>query len=553
MDIWSDFDLWYFLAGLGIFLFAMHLMEDAIRVLGGVTFKRLIRKYTATRWKAILSGMASTAVLQSSSAVSLMVLAFTGAGVMNLLQAISVMMGAKVGTTATAWLVAVFGFSFNIDSFSLPMIGVGGLGLILLAKSPRYIHFSRFLISFGLLFLGLDFMKESVEQLSGLMDPRVFAGYGIVVFALAGMILTAIMQSSSATIAIVLTMLHSNVVTFEAGAAMVVGATVGTTVTVLLGAFGGTAIKKRAAAAQLTFSLSTALVTLLLIPLLAWVVTEGMGFGARPVLGVAMFLTLFNGLGVLFFYPLIPLLAKNAERWFKEPQVQLTVYIHKTDPEVAEAGIVALRKEIEVQLFETVRFIRQKIDRKSKLNAVLYSDLESWHADIFTYYTRIHEKGLTGSESSAADELLRASRNLMNAAKNVQEALGDIRSLAGEQDIAYREAEHLILERIRLISETSARLEESVEMDITGEFRNAVEDLYESIEEMDKEFINQTSHAIGAASLSRPEITHLLMLNRSITQACRMVVFALRSLIKYRIEQTVNGVGGNSHKASKIH
>jgi len=198
----SEFEIWMFLAGLGIFLFGMHMMEESIRVLSGGAFKSLIRKYTGTRLRAIFSGIFSTAVLQSSSAVSLMVLAFVGAGIMNLVQAISVMMGTKIGTTATAWIVAVFGFEFNIDSFSLPLIGIGGLGMILLAKSPRYVNISKFLVAFGFLFMGLDYMKSSVDQFSEMIDPAVFAGYGIIVFALAGMVMTAVMQSSSATIAL---------------------------------------------------------------------------------------------------------------------------------------------------------------------------------------------------------------------------------------------------------------------------------------------------------------------------------------------------------------
>ena len=152
MAVLAEFELWLFLAGLGIFLFGMHMMEESIRVLSGAAFKSLIRRYTGTRPKAILSGMVSTAILQSSSAVSLMVLAFVGAGIMNLVQAIAVMMGTKIGTTATAWIVAVFGFQFNIDTFSLPLIGIGGLGIILLAKSPKYVNISKFLVAFGFLY-----------------------------------------------------------------------------------------------------------------------------------------------------------------------------------------------------------------------------------------------------------------------------------------------------------------------------------------------------------------------------------------------------------------
>jgi len=121
------------------FLFGMFMMEESIKLLAGRSLKTMIRRFTGTRTKALFTGAVSTAVLRSSSAVSLMVLAFVGAGLLTRGNAIPVIMGAIVGTTLTAWIVAVFGFSFKIDALALPMIGMGGLGLIVLGRSPRYV------------------------------------------------------------------------------------------------------------------------------------------------------------------------------------------------------------------------------------------------------------------------------------------------------------------------------------------------------------------------------------------------------------------------------
>ncbi|REL37845.1 Na/Pi cotransporter family protein [Rhodohalobacter sp. SW132] len=533
MAILSEFDLWLFLAGLGIFLFGMHMMEESIRILSGAAFKQLIRKYTATRFKSILSGMVSTAILQSSSAVSLMVLAFTGAGIMNLIQAISVMMGAKIGTTATAWIVAVFGFEFNIDSFSLPLIGIGGLGIILLAKSPKYVNISRFLVAFGFLFMGLDFMKSSVDQISEIIDPEMFAGYGVVVFALVGMVMTAIMQSSSATIAIVLTMLFTGVIDFQAGAAMVVGANVGTTVTVVLGAIGGIHTKKQAALSQLIFTVGTAVVTLLILPLFTWFVMVILGFSTNIVLGLAMFHTLFNVLGVMIYYPFIPKLAEKAEEWIPERVVQMTQFIHKTDPEVSDAAIEAFRKEIMCQLDETLKFARQSVSSGKQPGRVIYTDLEKYHADIFEYYTRIHAHALDEEESKAVDELLRASRNLMNAAKNIQESQGNLLALTNETDLVHKEAFASIQQRLKRMVKTGQKLTGTEDENARREVREEVEDLYLKIERMDKEFIQACSSAVGHAEIRKLQITQLLMINREITQTCRMLIFAMRSILKH--------------------
>jgi phosphate:Na+ symporter len=538
MAVIAEFELWLFLAGLGIFLFGMHMMEESIRVLSGAAFKSLIRRYTSTRPKAILSGIFSTAILQSSSAVSLMVLAFVGAGIMNLVQAIAVMMGTKIGTTATAWIVAIFGFQFNIDSFSLPLIGIGGLGIILLAKSPKYVNISKFLVAFGFLFMGLDYMKSSVDQISGMIDPSDFAGYGIVIFALLGMVMTAIMQSSSATIAIVLTMLFTGVIEFKAGAAMVVGANVGTTVTVLLGSIGGTFTKKQAALGQLIFTMGTAIVILIIMPAMILFVLDVLSLRDNLVLGLAMFHTLFNVMGVICFYPLIPALARTAERWIPEIDVKFSRYIHKTDPEIEEAGLEAFRKEIGCQFILAIEYIEGELQTGRRKGSVSYEDLEKYNAEIFEYYSRIQTIGLDEKITVPLEDLLRASRNVMNSAKNIHESSNEFQILASEVDTVNRNAYESIRTRIRELTVTGKMMEQISNEQELLEVKEAVENFYEFNEVKDKEFIRMCSTAVKDPAFKKVEITFLLMLNRLITQSCRMLVYGMRTLLKYEhIEQ----------------
>lgn len=543
MDLIADFQIWLLLAGLGMFLFGMHMMEESIRVLSGAAFRSLIRRYTGTRIKAIISGMISTAVLQSSSAVSLMVLAFIGAGVMNLVQAIAVMMGAKVGTTATAWLVAVFGFSFNIDTFTLPLIGIGGLGIILLARSPRYVNISKFLVAFGFLFMGLDYMKTSVEELSRLIDPAAFSGYGILVYALVGMVLTAVMQSSSATIAIVLTLLFNGVIGFESGAAMVVGANVGTTITVLLGSIGGTFMKKQAAVSQLLFTASTAVVALILLPVLVWLILTGLGFQQNIILGMALFHTLVNVLGVMVFYPLIPSVARRAELWIPETERDLLRYIHKTDPSVEEAAIEAFRKEIKNQLLSTLGFVENAvlsgIGRAGGRvrGQISYEDLEEYNALIFEYYSKIQSSGLKESIADPLEKLLRGSRNIMNAAKNMHESLDEFAAVSREPDTLHREAWGSIRERIERLISTGRELETVESEQDAAAILNSVEVFFDWSDQKDKEFIRMCSSAVKDPAFRKTEITFLLMLNRLVTQSCRMMVYGMRALLPFEKAQ----------------
>lgn len=525
----TDFELWLFLAGLGIFLFGMHMMEESIRLLSGGAFRSLIRKYTDTRIKAIFTGTISTSILQSSSAVSLMVLAFVGAGIMPLTQAIAVMMGAKIGTTATAWLVAVFGFKFSIDAFSLPLIGIGGLGMIVLAKSARYVNISKFLVAFGFLFMGLDYMKGSVDQFSDGIDPAQFEGYGILLFMLVGLVMTAIMQSSSATIAIVLTMLYSGVIQFESGAAMVIGANVGTTITVLLGSIGDMASKKQAAFSQLIFTTSTAIITLILLSPLTWLVLKLFSFEYNLVLGLALFHSIFNVFGVVLFYPFINKLAEFAEKVIPEKHNELSKYIHKTDPIVTEAGMEAFRKEIRRQLHFSQMFIDQLLFPGKKVKSISYNDLELYHADIFEYYTKMISVQIDVQESEKLDSLLRASRNIMNATRNMHDLRDELSILKSEIDPMLKRAYDLLSKRLKAVYEMGSKLYQKT--DSKEHIAVSVDELFLGVERGDKEFIQMCSEIISSGKIKKVEVTFLLMLNRVVTQSGRMYIFAMKALL----------------------
>ncbi|MBW2683174.1 MAG: Na/Pi cotransporter family protein, partial [Deltaproteobacteria bacterium] len=349
MDV--SLDLWKLLAGLSIFLYGMFLLEDSIKAMSGKAFRRMIRYYTNGRLRSIGSGSFITAILQSSSAVSLMVLAFVGAGVMTMENGIGVMMGANIGTTFTSWIVAVFGFKLKIESFALPLIAGGGLIFIVFGSSSKLFQGSRLLIGFGFLFLGLAFMKTSVEDYAQHIDLSAIADYGLWLYLLFGIVITALMQSSSASIAIVLTGLNSGLIDFETSVAMVIGANVGTTVTVLLGSIGGSQSKKRVSISHLIFNLGTGIIAFAALQPLAWMVAQFIDITTNAVMALALFHTLFNFIGVVVFFPFIGILARFLIRIFPDRKEILTVYLTDTTIEVPEAAITSLRKEI-LHLFE---------------------------------------------------------------------------------------------------------------------------------------------------------------------------------------------------------
>ncbi|MDR9409362.1 MAG: Na/Pi symporter [Balneolaceae bacterium] len=539
----ETFSLWKLLAGLGIFLFGVFLMEDSIKALAGKAFRTLIRRYTETRISSILSGALSTAILQSSSAVNLMVLAFVGAGIISLQSAVGVILGANIGTTFTAWIVAFFGFKISIESFALPLIAVGGLGMVVFSNSSRYLNVSKLLIGFGLLFHGLDYMKTSVDQITQFFDITMLAGYGLWVFLLTGFLLTAIMQSSSATIALILSGIYSGLMAFEAGAAMVIGANVGTTVTIILGALGGIPIKKRVAAGHLVFNIVTGSIVFLLLPVLAWFIQSGLGWEENTVLGIALFHTLFNLVGILLFLPFISGFTDKLNTLFKEPDQILTHIIHNTSPEVADAALEAFKKEILHQYVESRRFLvglfklsiplKLSFTRETHLQSFfsgsaddVYGYLKELHGSIFEYYSMIDAKELDETETQKLDQYLRASRNIMNASQNLKKVRGDLEefefssnTFLNEQFPAYqRRLEELFSDLDEIVKEN--------EVDPDA-FNHALE----HVNANDVKCISESSQAIKNHQLKDLEATSLVMANRMFTQSCRMFVFCIKGLL----------------------
>jgi phosphate:Na+ symporter len=541
----TNFDLWRLLAGLGIFLFGMLLIEESVRALSGRAFRRIIRQYTDGRLKSIGSGSLVTALLQSSSAVSLMVLAFVGAGVMSMQNAIGVIMGSNIGTTFTAWIVAIFGFKIKIESFALPFIGIGAIGSIFFRSSPKLSLISRVLIGFGFLFLGLDYMKASVENFAQNFSLNQLPNYGLLFYVLVGALITAVMQASAATIAIVLTALNSQLITFDVGIAMVIGANMGTTITVLLGAIGGVPAKKRVALSHLIFNVITGIFAFLGIPVLVWIINIFLDVQSNSLLGLALFHTLFNVLGVILFFPFVGLFSRLLVKLHPDYKPILTVYIDKTPTEVTDAATDALRKEIchllqECQLYN-LRLLRideklvfdydtpfeKNLKRKFTLDD-LYENIKRLHAAIFTYYSKIQSHKLNESEAKELERMIFASRNIMNALKNFKGIRHDMDEFDGSDNVYLNAQYKLFRKRLLELYHHMGRILQS---DDKEEQYRSLLTAFVHVEAADNLFINNISKAVSEQNIQEIEIASLLLVNRLFTQSCRMQIYCMKDLL----------------------
>jgi len=540
-----NFDLWKLLAGLGIFLFGMQLIEESVKSLSGRAFRRIIRMYTNGRLRSIGSGALVTALLQSSSAVSLMVLAFVGAGVMNMQNAIGVIMGSNIGTTLTAWIIATIGFKIKIEALALPFIGLGAGGLILFKPASKPFLVTRLLIGFGFLFLGLDFMKTSVESFTQTFSLGQFPDYGLWFYLLVGTLVTALMQASAATIAIVLTALHSGLITFDIGAVMVIGANIGTTITVLLGAIGGAQAKKRVSLSHLVFNVVTGAAAFLGLPLLVWIVSFVLDIRSDSLMGLALFHTLFNILGVVLFFPFLGPLSRLLTKVFPDYRTILTVYLDQTPPEITDAATAALRKETghllqECQLYN-LRLLR--IDERLVFDVDLpfeanrkkrytldefYENIKLLHAEIFTFYSKIQTHKLDEAEVKELERLIYASRNMMNSIKNFKGIRHNMDEFDGS-DNAYLNAQYkLFRKRLVELYHNMGRILNT--QDHEGQYRSLLT-AFVQIEEADNRFIKNTLNAVAEKKIQEMEIASLLLVNRLFTQSCRMQIYSMKDLL----------------------
>lgn len=280
---YSFFDFLTLVGSLGMFLYGMKVMSEGLQKVAGDKLRNILSVMTTNRFTGVLTGVLITALIQSSSATTVMVVSFVNAGLLTLTQSISVIMGANVGTTVTAWIISLFGFKVDISVFALPLIGLS-LPLIFSGKSRRK-SWGEFMIGFAFLFMGLAYLKASVPDLQS--NPQVLAflqsyttlGYGsLFIFLMLGTILTIIVQSSSATLAITLIMCSKGWIPFEMAAAMVLGENIGTTIAANLAAISANVSARRAALAHLMFNIFGVLWVMILfypfINLISWIVAN---------------------------------------------------------------------------------------------------------------------------------------------------------------------------------------------------------------------------------------------------------------------------------------
>lgn len=440
-------------AGVAILLFGMIMLEDGFKAFAKGPLQKILKKATNKLYKSIPIGAFVTALIQSSSLVSIITISFLSAGLIDLLSALGIIFGANIGTTATAWLVAGFGLKIKISSLAMPMLIFGII--FSFQKKNSFKGIGSVLAGLGFFFLGIHFMKDGFEIFKGYIDLTEYAvsGFlGVVIYSALGIVITTILQSSSATLALILTALAAGQIEYENALALAIGANIGTTITAILGSISSNVAGKRLAAAHLIFNTITGIVALFFIYPLADAVdflSNLIGIAERDyILKLALFHTIFNVVGVVIMLPFLKLLLHWLNKIFKEKEaadIDEPKFLNESVLKFPTSTISALLKEskylFENAIFEIVTHAlnvhREDIKSDLKIKNVLkqskkdfdidvselyYKKVKTIYGKIIKYATKAQSSlSLSEVQNSHVSEIKIASRLMVEIVKEIED------------------------------------------------------------------------------------------------------------------------------------
>jgi phosphate:Na+ symporter len=432
---YSIYDLLKLFGSLALFLYGMKIMSEGLQKLAGDKMRRILTAMTTNRVTGVLTGVLITALIQSSSATTVMVVSFVNAGLLTLAQSIGVIMGANIGTTVTAWIISALGFKVDIAAFALPLLTVGVVMLFM--QKSKYKSMGEFIMGFCFLFMGLSYLKANApdlqnnpEMLAFVQDYANMGFMSILLFVLIGTVLTMIVQASAATMAITLIMCANGWISFELGAALVLGENIGTTITANLAAITGNTQSRRAALAHLVFNVFGVIWVLCLFTpftnAVTWIVENWMGItdngdGSFVSFQLSAFHTCFNVCNVLLLIWLVKFIEKTVCKILptKESDEDTRLrFITGGLLSTAELSILEAQKEISLYAQRTHKmfgFVQELLNTKKgdEFNK-LFSRIEKYESisdnmevEIAHYLNQVSEGRLSAESKAQIQNMLR--------------------------------------------------------------------------------------------------------------------------------------------------
>lgn len=418
-------------------LYGMKMMSDGIQKSAGEKLQAALHFMTGNRFTGLLTGCLLTMIIQSSGATTVMVVSFVNAGLISLGQSISVIFGANIGTTITAWIVALFGFNFKISAFAIPLFGLGYILTII--KKWNHQGIGQAVMGFGMLFIALEWLSGAIslnaDTMSFLPAIQELGGWSIPIAMLLGILITALIHSSSAMTAIVITMAYNRLLTWEFSATIIIGSNIGSTIDSIMAAFGGNANAKRTALVHVLFNCTTALLAICLLKpftTLVDIIVPGK-VEDNITYHIAMLHTLFNVVGTTIFTPFINQIGKLTELLIKSDEKSLPT-VYKFDfpekaanespaiPVISAQNEVGRMADVAVQMFDRLQY--GFMDRSGRFVTDHFDNL--LHEE--DYLDQMQEqltKYLLRCEQMNIDDKTRSNINVMIAITSELESMSD--------------------------------------------------------------------------------------------------------------------------------
>jgi phosphate:Na+ symporter len=568
---WISPDFKDIAAGIALFMFGMILLEEGFKAFTGGALEGVLRKSTSHQWKSFSFGAVATTLMQSSSLVSLITISFVGAQMITLAAGIGIIMGANIGTTTGAWLIAGFGLKVDIASYAMPMLVFGVV--LLFQKNKTYKGIGSILMGVAFLFLGIHYMKIGFEAFQSGFDLTAYAVpglLGVLLFTLIGMAITTIMQSSHATLLITIAALATGQVTYENALALAIGANLGSTVTALLGGVASNIWGKRLAFAHLTFNVVTAAVTIIFINQFVWLVDHlaaliGINDDSY-LLKLALFHTLFNLLGVVLLWPFVNRLeAQLIKRVnFKPESSEQPLYLYPEALETPSTAVSAVRQEV-AHLYDNAYGIlahgislrRAVIESEESLDeAVKYTrrimpldlddsyenKIKALHNEIVDFIGQAQMRELTSQATEELYVLRQASRDVVESVKAMKHLHKNISKHGVSGNLAIREE----YDAMRLMIAKLLRALQAVRNDPTEFVPLSMDALKVELEKSSRQLIAQLDDKIRHRRI-QPAIATSIMndegysveLGRNLIEALQVIL--TESDVKSHQDLTLSG------------
>ena len=495
------------IAGVAIFLVGMIFMEDGFKSFSGGVLEKVLKSTTSSFPKAIFSGFLSTSIVQSSSLISIIVISFLSAELISLSGAIGVIFGSNIGTTTTAWIVSTFGIKIKIAKLAMPMLIFGSI--FLFNKNKTLKGLGNILLGLGFVFLGISFMKDGFEALKSGLDLASFAmqGYfGVFIYVLIGASATVIIQSSSATMALIITALATGQILYFNALSLAIGANIGTTITAILGSLASNSDGKRLAVAHFIFNIITAFVAILFIYQLSDLVQYLSSFiGIKShdyAMQLALFHTIFNVLGVILLLPFVSKLVNFLQTLFTKDSQELSHarYLDDTIINVPEVAILALQKEI-IHLYDNAtealshalslhrhtyigmnedisKIVKSSVKQIDiNLDDFYQKKIKSLYGEIINYAT-LSQEDMSPEDKNRVYELKIACRDIVDTLKIVKELQKNINRFIKSKNPHIRDEYNFLREQIaRVLDEIHTIRENDNEIDMIDRLKTLEKNL----------------------------------------------------------------------------